>query len=455
VAVPKPPTRDSAELAELRAEIARLNAELELAQLPIATIKAKTKRDRVWRIVVASVLILIGVVLTPTTMAAAWAATELSNTDRFVQSLAPLSQDPAVRTYLGDEVIAAIEKRVDISGLTSDAFDGLASAGLPPRASTALQALAPAAASGLKGLLGSSVHKVIDSPQFEKVWVKALTASHKQLDNILNDNQDSAIVVNDTGAVGIRLAPIIAKVKSQLESTDFPLATSIPAVNVTVEVGTVKNIAPLRAAYHLLLVLVGILPWVCIVCLVAGIAIAPHRALAAMWTGIALAVAVALTLAALAIAIQAIGVAASTHGVPQAVTHTLLGSLTTQISAAGVGVIVIGVVLALGGFFAGRSRPARNVRRATNGVLARFRSFLSAHHLWSPRLGGALHAARYAIWFAILLLALIALYASLPLTIHAVVLTLVVAGIVLIIFAILEAPTSWTELSRPGPTVAA
>ena len=49
-----------------------------------------------WRTILAVVLIVLGCVLAPLAGVAVWARNQVTNTDRYVRTVAPLASDPAI-----------------------------------------------------------------------------------------------------------------------------------------------------------------------------------------------------------------------------------------------------------------------------------------------------------------------------------------------------------------------
>jgi hypothetical protein len=435
------------ELAALRAENDRLREELESARQtqPISTVTTTPKKSVV-RTIVAIPLILIGALLAPIAITAAWAATEVSNTDRFVGDLAPLASNPAVQAYVSAAVSTAIEERIDIDGLTDQAFTGIANInGVPPVAAQALKGLAPAAANGLKSLLAQQVSKMVHSKQFAEIWKKTLTASHTQLNNILNNDQRGAIVISDSGKVGIQLAPVVAAVKKQLVAQNFPLASSIPAVNATIEVGTVANINQIRTSYQALLVLAAVLPWVSIAFLVIGILVARRRPRALVGAGILLIVFNLILVVGIAIARVVLGNAAARAGVPHAVTDTVMTALVNTVTSSGIAVIVLGLALLLVGLGTGTSSQAIAVREVTSNGFGRANLFLERHHLTSASFGRLIYQIRIPIRIVVVALAILVLFLQRPLTSGVVALTVILSVAVIALAALFE--------RRPGEPV--
>src|SRR6266508_6025015 len=90
-------------------------------------------RRRRWRTVVAVLVIVLGCVLAPLAGVAVWARNQMTNTDRYVATVAPLASDPAIQTAIADQITAQIFTYIDVQELTTEAVDALAARGLPPQ----------------------------------------------------------------------------------------------------------------------------------------------------------------------------------------------------------------------------------------------------------------------------------------------------------------------------------
>ena len=87
-----------------------------------------------WRTILAVVLIVVGCVLAPLAGVAVWARNQVTNTDRYVRTVAPLASDPAIQQAVADQITAQVFTYLDVQGLTNQAVDGLAEQGLAPAA---------------------------------------------------------------------------------------------------------------------------------------------------------------------------------------------------------------------------------------------------------------------------------------------------------------------------------
>jgi hypothetical protein len=92
---------ERAELDRLRAE----NQELRAGAHP-------PRRRIRWRSVIAVVLLVFGCVGVPVSLLAVWTHNQVADTDRFVDTTAPLITDPAVQQVITDRVTATVSRGV-------------------------------------------------------------------------------------------------------------------------------------------------------------------------------------------------------------------------------------------------------------------------------------------------------------------------------------------------------
>jgi hypothetical protein len=166
---------ERAELERLRAEVATLRSRLRQPAADrgdrVAAVR-RTGRQR-WRTIVATLLIVLACLLAPLSVVAVWARNQVTNTDRYVATVAPLAEDPAIQNAIADQITAQVFTYIDVRGLTNEVVDALATRGLPPRLADQLQALTVPIASGVEGFTRTQVGKVVQSQAFADAWVQA------------------------------------------------------------------------------------------------------------------------------------------------------------------------------------------------------------------------------------------------------------------------------------------
>jgi hypothetical protein len=290
-----PPTRpmDNGEVARLNARIAVLESELadaKSAQPPVPPGRPTGRREgrERWRTIVAGVLITLACLLAPLSVLAVWSSTTVSNTDRYVQTVAPLAHDPDVQAAVTDAVTKQVFTYVDVSALTIQLLDRLQGQGLPPRLADQLQALAPPISNGVQGFVHDQVAKVVASPAFATAWTEANRVAHQQIVNVLSGQQGGAVSAKN-GAVTVNLGPFVQKVKERLVAQGFTVAANIPAVNTSFTVFQSQDVTKAQGAYRLLNTLGTWLPILALVLLAIGVYVAKshRRALLAGALGVA------------------------------------------------------------------------------------------------------------------------------------------------------------------------
>ena len=203
-----------------------------------------------WRAALSALLIVIATILVPVSVVTTWARVQLVDEEAFVATFAPLTEDPAVQELIVDEATAAIDEQVDFAALTNQVFDGVESLGLPPAASTALNALRAPAAQGVQNLVNSAVERIVASEAFSDVWGFALRGVHRSITTAATAD-GGGILVLDSDGLGIALGPIIEQVKERLTQSGVGVASLIPTIDKTIIIGDGEALTTFRTVYAL------------------------------------------------------------------------------------------------------------------------------------------------------------------------------------------------------------
>jgi hypothetical protein len=253
------------EVEDLRAEVERLRAELP-----------ERRRGGWWRPVVVTLLVVVLAVLSPLAVVARWAHDEVADTDRYVESVAPLAQDPAVQAAVTDRITAEITSRLRVQAVTQEAIDALADRGLPRLAATSLDALSGPLADAIEGFIRDQVAGLVESDQFQTAWEEANRQAHAQLVAVLTGKDTDLVQVTDN-AVNVNLATVIDAVKLRLVDRGFTLAERLPTVNAQFTIFQSDDITRAQSAFRLLSALNTLLPILLLVLLGAAVALSPSR----------------------------------------------------------------------------------------------------------------------------------------------------------------------------------
>ena len=364
---------ERAELERLRAEVADLRSQAAAApvvsdQIVAPPPAARPHRQR-WRSVVATLLIVIACIMAPLAGVAVWSKNLITNTDRYVTTVAPLARDPAIQTAVADKITAEIFANLDVTGLTNEAVDALATRGLPPRVATGLHALSQPLSDGVQSFVRTEVGKVVASDAFADAWVTANRSAHTALVAALTGQTGQGVTIAN-GTVSINLGPFIQVVKQRLIDRGFELANRIPDINPSFTVLQSEAITKAQSAFSLLTAIGNWSPVVVLVLLALGIYVAKdhRRALIGAGLGLAggmLALGIAiLVLRALYLDTRPAGVL--TYEAAAVFYDTLMRFLRLGLRT----VLVFGLVIALAGFFTGRSVTAVRARAGLSRGIA-------------------------------------------------------------------------------------
>ena len=415
-----------AQLAALRAENEQLRARDTVTDDAVAPPARKSGR---WRTVLSAICIVVAAILVPVSIVGAWARVQLVEEDAFVNTLAPLVDDPAVQAMIIDETMSGITAQVDFSQLTASVFDGIADLGLPPRAVQALGLLQAPAADGLENLVNQTVTRVVESEAFADVWATATRAAHRALTTAATSDGGGLVVKTDEG-VGIQLGAVVDRVKANLTERGLGVAQLIPTIDKVVIIGEGNNLTAIRTGYAIAATMGFWLPVITLALFGLGILLARRRSTAVLGTGVGLAVGSATLAATLSIGATAVGIVAGDLDLSPTALNVIYQQLVGAMTQTALVLMVLGVLVAVIGWLMGGSRPARGVRTATDDLNTSARSQLAERGLDTGAFGAWLGRHRVLVRTGIAVLAVLWLFAIRPLSLGDIILVLVVALLV-------------------------
>src|SRR6266545_398224 len=398
----------------------------ELADRRVAP-PERAARQR-WRTVLASLLIVVACVLAPLSAVAVWTKNLVTNTDRYVRTVAPLASEPAIQHALTDKITTKIFTNIDVQALYNQAVDALAKQGLPPNIVAQLKTFTVPVANGVQSFTHTEVAKITSSAAFANAWVQANRQAHAALVKALTGKGGGAVTIqNDT--VTLNLGPLIHTAKQQLTASGFNLAAKIPETNATFALFQADNITKARGAFNLLNKLGIWLPIIALALIALGVSTAKNHRRALI--GASLGVGAGMIVLALGLAIfrsaylNALPPTAS-HDAAAVLYDTLVGFLRLGLRS----VLVLALVIAVGAFLTGPSVTAVRTREGFVRGLGRLRGGAESAGLRTGPVGiwvyehkqalriGAVAAAGLALVFwgqptgkVIILLAVLALVA--------------------------------------------
>lgn len=189
-----PPKDESPE--QIKAELERVKAERDRLEAEVETLEAP-KRHRLRRIF-TPILVVLAVIVFTVTVPAAWGARTVLNTDRYVATVSPLAEDPAVQNAIAARLTDEVFSALNVQDVISNA---LASIG------DRVTLLAGPLTDAMHGFVQDQVLKVVQSDAFQTFWVDANRFVHTQVLAVLKGETDTVSVVD--GKVLLNLLPLV------------------------------------------------------------------------------------------------------------------------------------------------------------------------------------------------------------------------------------------------------
>ena len=348
--------------SESTEDVAALKARIEALETREAELESKTKRGRFsGRGFVAWALVVIAALLFPIALTAFWAQKTLIDTQRYVETVAPLAQDPTIRKAVSDQVSTAINNEIDNSGKVDQIL-----ADYPK-----LKPLAGPITAGLHNLVSTTVTKVVDSDQFASLWVGINQQVQQGVIHVLSADASTGPIQIQGNQVILDTGALIDAVKQKLVEKGFDWAANIPVPSVAdrqIVLLTSPQLVQARVAYQIAQPISQWLIFAVLVMFIAAILIAVRRARMVIAVGVAviLGALVIRLLLAYGEAQVSLNLSGTTWSIAQNAFITILTSyLVIAIRAA----FVLGLVLAIVGWYISGSSSATASRAYLSKVL--------------------------------------------------------------------------------------
>lgn len=203
-------------------DVERLQRERDRLEHEVKRLEDRPGRRLRTRRAVAAVLVVLTVVSLALAVPGTWVRRTTVNTDRYVATVGPLIDDPAVQGYVSRTITASV-------------FQAL---GVEDRLSTVLQEKAPQLVflagpitTSVQGFVQDQVQKLVASDAFRTLWESANRVAQTQVVAVLNGGGD--VLSTSGGRVVLNLLPLINSAIgtiSQLASDLVGRPISIPPI---------------------------------------------------------------------------------------------------------------------------------------------------------------------------------------------------------------------------------
>jgi hypothetical protein len=380
----------------LRLEVERLRAENQ-------ELTRKVEWRRQFRRASSGLLLVLGCGLVALSLVAIWLRVTLLDTDRYVDTVAPIAAEPGVQDAVAAKLETAIYSRVDFAGLAREV--------LPERADV----LAPAIERGVQGVISDRIAEFTRSERFQELWVDANRRAHTRVVELLTGGRSGRLRLEDD-TVYLDLSAAVDRVRTALQERGLTrIASAIPpTVDGQVELFQSSALADAQRAVRWLKGLAIVLPLLALLCLVGSVWLARRRRRAIVRVAIGIVVAMLLLVAAIAVGRSAYLDALGQGSLPRDAASNIYDTVIAWLRQGGRLIVVAAVVVALVTFLSGL--PLRRYAGTTWDAVA-----TSPRRAW---------VAEYSRWLmgAVGVVAMIVLLAADPLTGGTVLLVLLLGG---------------------------
>ncbi|MDQ0687439.1 hypothetical protein QF032_006484 [Streptomyces achromogenes] len=335
------------------------DAELETLRARVAALEAERSRPpahhRV-RSVFAVVFIVLGCVLAPLGLVAAWTSSIVGDTDRYVDTVRPLAADKDIQNAAADRVTDALMERIDLTALLQDAAPAQR-----PLLEKALGKLGPSLEDAVRSFVHDKAQAIVASDAFQKIWTDANRRIHSSVEKALTGSGGGAVKIrNDT--VTLDLAPVVDQVKQRLVDSGMTVAGKIPEIHTDFTLVRSEDIGKVKT-YFRVLQLVGLwLPVVAVLLVAAGVLLSTHRRRVLIVAALCFAFATLLLGIALTV-FRVVYLDALPAGVSQPAAGSVYDTLVRFLRTSVRSVVALAVVVALAAWLTGPGRHAALVRR--------------------------------------------------------------------------------------------
>jgi hypothetical protein len=232
--------------------------------------------------VVAVVLVVVSCVLAPLTVTAIWVRNQVLNTDRYVETVAPLATNPAIIEAAAASITETLFEHVDVEKEAREA--------LPKRA----KFLAGPLSVGIRGFTEQAATRILESDVFENLWNEANRLAHNQVESALTGG--GKVLSTRNGRVTLDLSAVVTEVRKLLDDRGITIFDSIPINQLALkfELFDAAQLGDAQRGVKLLNALAWILPFVVFGLLGVAAWLSVNRRRTVIWWGIGAAIAMSL-----------------------------------------------------------------------------------------------------------------------------------------------------------------
>lgn len=308
----------------------------------------------------ALILFVLAVILTIPATIGQWGHQTLLDETTYIETVGPLASSPEVQEAISGAVTDAVLDRVD----TKDNVDKLITGLFPDQ--PILQNLSAPIAAGINSGIATLVDRFVASDRFQELWLKLNIALQKGIVSILQGTDSGPIQLKGDEVV-LDISTLLTEVQTYLvdQGVSVAGAITIPDTDRTVVLAEAPVLAQVRTIYSITSPVLTFLPALVAALFALSIWLARRRARMIVATGIAL-------------LLSGLGIAQAVTAGGEAFVNQLSGTVFAPASSvlwdtlfkylfqSGVSIALLGAIVIVAGWLAGRTSSARWVRGHLN-----------------------------------------------------------------------------------------
>lgn len=327
--------------------------------------RSPVTRDRVRpRTIFSIIVFVLATILTPLSVAGHWAHSTVIDTERYIDTVGPIGSSPEVQAAFAEVVTNSIVEQVDTESIVGDFLGGL----LPNSALT--DRLVGPIATGINGLIGQAVDTFVTSDAFTRAWLELNRAAQKGFIALLQNEPSGPIELQGNDVV-LSLDSVIQLAQEKLveNGISFAANVTVPATDKQFVLMSAPALSQARTFYAFS---APFLSWIMVLIaamFILAILLARRRARTTVAVGIVVIGSSLLLYAGTVLGEGAVNnqfAGTIFESAAVVVYQTFLAYLISGLQS----LAVLGVMVIIGGWLAGRTKSAQYLRAHFNRGLS-------------------------------------------------------------------------------------
>lgn len=323
--------------------------------------RAATVRHRRARYAGATVLLVLTLLLAPLALVATWVHDQVADTDRYVQTVAPLASDPAVQGVVIERLTDRVVAQVDVEAITAALTKTLSDNGAPPRVVEGSKSLTAPLRSAVRSVVERTVSRAVTGELFRQAWEGGNRRAHATVVNMLTGDREGAVQA-EGDTVQLDIGAVVDEVRQRLVDAGFEKAAAIPDTDRTVTLFRTEQLAKAQDGMRLLDVIGTWLPVLTLALAALAVWVAPGHRVMVMITALGVGVMTVVVLVALVVLRRVYLDSVPATTLPPDAAAAIFDTFLRFLRASARTLLVVCLLTALTAYLYGPGRLARGVR---------------------------------------------------------------------------------------------